>query len=103
MGLQYYRNLLVTSLYTHTRTPNPAGNQLGVAGGGDCIADGTERPGDNGGFFAAHIAARSYHAGGVNVCFGDGSVRFIRDSISLDSWKRLGTRGGGEVINATDF
>jgi prepilin-type N-terminal cleavage/methylation domain-containing protein/prepilin-type processing-associated H-X9-DG protein len=43
-------------------------------------------------------AARSYHGGGVNVSFGDGSVRFVSDNISLTTWQAWGTRGGGEVI-----
>jgi prepilin-type N-terminal cleavage/methylation domain-containing protein/prepilin-type processing-associated H-X9-DG protein len=45
------------------------------------------------------FGARSNHPGGVNVCFCDGSVRFIRDSINLATWRALGTRAGGEVIN----
>ena len=32
--------------------------------------------------FAAMISASSYHNGGVNVCLGDGSIRFVADSIS---------------------
>mgnify|MGYP001270041395 CR=1 FL=1 len=42
-------------------------------------------------------AARSRHPGGVNLALCDGSVRFIRDSISLDTWRALATRSGGEV------
>jgi prepilin-type N-terminal cleavage/methylation domain-containing protein/prepilin-type processing-associated H-X9-DG protein len=91
-GLKYYRNLMTTSVYTHTMTPNSTG--------GDCI-DLTPRnsppPGDGGAaYLAAHIAARSYHNGGVNVCFADGSVRFIQDGIDLTTWRALGTRSGGE-------
>ncbi|HEY7312539.1 MAG TPA: DUF1559 domain-containing protein [Gemmataceae bacterium] len=42
-------------------------------------------------------AARSWHTGGVNSMFCDGSVHFISDSISLSTWQALGTRAGGEV------
>ncbi|MBJ7431528.1 MAG: DUF1559 domain-containing protein, partial [Gemmataceae bacterium] len=35
--------------------------------------------------------------GGVNFLFGDGSVRFITDSIDEQTWVKLGTRQGGEV------
>ncbi len=45
------------------------------------------------------MTARSYHAGGVNVVFGDGSSRFISDSIALEVWRALGTNHGGEVTN----
>lgn len=44
-------------------------------------------------------AARSLHSGGVNVAFCDGSVRFVNDGISRDTWRALGTRSGGELIS----
>ena len=40
------------------------------------------------------------HPGGANVLFGDGSVRFIKQSINLRTWQALSSRGGGEVISA---
>jgi hypothetical protein len=46
----------------------------------------------------AAITARSYHTGLVNVGQMDGSVRSVRDSISLAAWRAAGTRSGGEVI-----
>ena len=42
--------------------------------------------------------ARSRHTGGVNAAFCDGSVRFIRNSIDLATWRALGTSQGGEVF-----
>ena len=42
--------------------------------------------------------ARSRHTGGVNAALCDGSVRFIRDSNSLVTWRSLGTAQGGEVV-----
>jgi prepilin-type N-terminal cleavage/methylation domain-containing protein/prepilin-type processing-associated H-X9-DG protein len=44
----------------------------------------------------------SGHGGGANVVFADGSVHFLRDSISLKTLQALGTRAGGEVI-AEDY
>ncbi len=44
----------------------------------------------------------SGHTGGANFTLADGSVRFIRDSISLITFLALGTRAGGEVLN-NDF
>jgi prepilin-type N-terminal cleavage/methylation domain-containing protein/prepilin-type processing-associated H-X9-DG protein len=46
-----------------------------------------------------HISASSYHSGGVNVCMADGSVRFIRDSITLQNWQAAGSRANGETLN----
>jgi prepilin-type N-terminal cleavage/methylation domain-containing protein/prepilin-type processing-associated H-X9-DG protein len=45
-------------------------------------------------------AARSRHTGGVNVLLGDGAVRFVRDSVPLPTWQALGSRSGGEVVDA---
>ena len=42
--------------------------------------------------------ARSRHPGGLNVWLCDGSVRFVRDSIDLPTWRALATRAGGEVF-----
>jgi prepilin-type N-terminal cleavage/methylation domain-containing protein len=42
--------------------------------------------------------ARSPFVGGVNVCLADGSVRFIKKSTSVDVWRALATRAGGEVV-----
>lgn len=39
----------------------------------------------------------SFHAGGANVLFADGHVRFVSESIALDVFAALVTRGGGEV------
>jgi prepilin-type processing-associated H-X9-DG protein len=45
-------------------------------------------------------ASVSGHAGGVNVGMADGSVRFISDSTSLQTWRALGTHSGGEVVSS---
>jgi prepilin-type N-terminal cleavage/methylation domain-containing protein/prepilin-type processing-associated H-X9-DG protein len=40
----------------------------------------------------------SFHSGGVNALFGDGSVKFVRSSIDWTTLQALITRSGGEVI-----
>jgi prepilin-type N-terminal cleavage/methylation domain-containing protein/prepilin-type processing-associated H-X9-DG protein len=45
----------------------------------------------------------SYHSGGANCLFADGSTRFIKDSISQTTWWALGTKAGGEVVDASSF
>jgi prepilin-type N-terminal cleavage/methylation domain-containing protein/prepilin-type processing-associated H-X9-DG protein len=42
--------------------------------------------------------ASSFHTGGINVLFGDGSVRFVRNSIPAATWEAIGTRSGGETV-----
>ncbi len=85
LGLQYYRGIPYTSAYNHTAPPN--------ATTGDC---------QEGGGTLIHTAARSYHSGGVNVGFGDGSIRTVRDSIEPAVWRAIGTRAGGEPNATTD-
>ena len=47
--------------------------------------------------------SRSAHAGGVNVQLGDGSVRFVRETIDPFVWLALNSFRGGEVISADAF
>jgi prepilin-type N-terminal cleavage/methylation domain-containing protein/prepilin-type processing-associated H-X9-DG protein len=69
------------TLYNHHYTPNPPGKwDCGNASGNKGLT-----------------AARSNHAGGVNLLLCDGSVRFARDSVAVDVWRALATRAGGEV------
>ena len=85
-GQQYYRNLPATSNYSHTMTPNMASY--------DC---------SNSAYSCSHIASRSYHPGGVNTVFCDGSVRFVKSSVNAATWLALGTIKGGEVISADAY
>jgi prepilin-type processing-associated H-X9-DG protein len=41
----------------------------------------------------------SMHTGGANFSLGDGSVRFVRDSIDFNTYKAYGSRNGGEVAS----
>ncbi|MFK7776895.1 MAG: DUF1559 domain-containing protein [Gimesia sp.] len=41
--------------------------------------------------------ARSFHTGGVQVLFCDGSVHFISDSIDIETWRRLGDKADGQT------
>ena len=49
------------------------------------------------------LSASSKHSGGVNALFADGSVHFIKDSINPQTWRNLGSVGGGEVISSDTY
>ena len=42
----------------------------------------------------------SLHPGGANTLMGDGSVRFIKQTINPATWQSLSSRSGGEIIGA---
>lgn len=80
-GLQYFRGLLVATYYNHTLTPNARRR--------DCITSG---------LYQGHMAARSYHVGGVHALLGDGAVRFVSDNVDGEVWRAVGTTNRGEVV-----
>jgi prepilin-type processing-associated H-X9-DG protein len=49
------------------------------------------------------FAASSYHPGGANVGMVDGSVRFLKDSVNLQTVWALGSRDQGEVLSADSY
>jgi prepilin-type N-terminal cleavage/methylation domain-containing protein/prepilin-type processing-associated H-X9-DG protein len=49
------------------------------------------------------VGASSFHPGGVNVAFLDGSVHFIKNSINPITWWALATRANGEVISSSSY
>lgn len=70
----------LSTLYDHSQTPNRLA----------CTENGTVPLG--------LFPAASNHSGGVNVCFGDGSTRFVNDSIDRIVWRAVGTRRSGETV-----
>jgi prepilin-type N-terminal cleavage/methylation domain-containing protein/prepilin-type processing-associated H-X9-DG protein len=76
--------------YNHYNTPNAL----------TCTAQGGESLWGGG---AGIITATSDHPGGVNVCFADGSVKFVRDTVAIETWWALGTKNGGEVVSADQY
>jgi len=89
--------IFMTYLTPNSRTPdnlvdwcvsNPARNE-------PCVAEYD--------YNTLYLASRSRHPGLVNSLFGDGSVKAIKDSINLNTWRALGTSQGGEVVSSDAF
>jgi prepilin-type N-terminal cleavage/methylation domain-containing protein/prepilin-type processing-associated H-X9-DG protein len=60
--------------------------------GGDCCPGGAHDWG------YGILPPRSAHTGGVNAALGDGSVRFIRDSVDILTYQRVGNGRDGGVL-----
>jgi prepilin-type N-terminal cleavage/methylation domain-containing protein/prepilin-type processing-associated H-X9-DG protein len=89
------------SIYDGFTTALPPNTKVLVAPGVD--ADVNTEDENNGGPTYAAVTARSYHPGGVDTLFGDGSVKFIKNTINWQIWRGLGTIAGGEVISSDSF
>jgi prepilin-type N-terminal cleavage/methylation domain-containing protein/prepilin-type processing-associated H-X9-DG protein len=50
-----------------------------------------------------YVNASSNHSGGANMLFSDGSVKFIKNSISWPIWWSIGTKANGEVISSDAY
>jgi len=81
-GKQYYRGVVVATYYSHTLTPNSKRR--------DCIRTV--------GYDRGHLATRSFHPGGAQVCLGDGSARFVSDTIDENVWRAVGSIKGREAV-----
>ncbi|MBN9119544.1 MAG: DUF1559 domain-containing protein [Planctomycetes bacterium] len=42
----------------------------------------------------------SMHSGGMNAAFGDGSIRFLRQSLDTATYRALASKDGGEVLSS---
>jgi prepilin-type processing-associated H-X9-DG protein len=45
----------------------------------------------------------SFHSGGANAVFADGSVHFLKVGLDIRVLAALVTRAGGELVSADDF
>jgi prepilin-type N-terminal cleavage/methylation domain-containing protein/prepilin-type processing-associated H-X9-DG protein len=118
------------NVYRSRRLVLPAAGDVRVNGGGWCrpasdlalligsSADGTTFPGPCGinctngealgtyphPFYGTLGTGQIYgfHTGGVNALFADGSVRFLRQSVSIRTLAALVSRNGGEVVAELD-
>jgi prepilin-type N-terminal cleavage/methylation domain-containing protein/prepilin-type processing-associated H-X9-DG protein len=88
------------NIYSHTQTPNRRSCYwTNVTGNFPDVSSDQ----DYAGATQTMVAASSYHPGGVNVAFMDGSVHFVKNSVNFASWYALATPAGGEVISSDSY
>jgi prepilin-type processing-associated H-X9-DG protein len=85
-GREWSRGSFFMSSYNHFYTPNSLYP--------DCTDAGRN---------AAICGPRSFHPGGTNTLFLDGHVQFIKNSVSLPTFRAISTIAGGEIISADAF
>jgi len=69
----------------------------------DCCGGAGTTPNGGGMDEAQFVNATSLHPGGCNVLFCDGSVKFIKSSVAMNTWWSLGTKANGEVISSDSY
>jgi prepilin-type N-terminal cleavage/methylation domain-containing protein/prepilin-type processing-associated H-X9-DG protein len=84
---------IANDVYTHYNTPN----------GLSCRSTVPTNDDVEGGGQTGIITATSNHPGGINVCFADGSVRFVKDGVETRIWWALGTRSQGELVSGDAY
>lgn len=82
-GREWPRGSFFMASYNHFYTPNSKYP--------DCTDSGRN---------AGISGPRSFHSGGTNLLFLDGHVQFIKDSVSLPTFRAIATISNGEVVSA---
>ncbi len=92
-GMSWVMGEMCCGLYNHVAPPNQV----------SCAAPMFPASPQGMASMGMQIPPSSLHPGGVNVLMGDGSGRFIKTSVDLQTWRNLGTRDGGEVISSDAY
>jgi prepilin-type N-terminal cleavage/methylation domain-containing protein/prepilin-type processing-associated H-X9-DG protein len=79
-----------TMIYSHTQTPNRT----------SCVYHDINEDGRG---TITMASASSNHPGGVNVLFMDGSVRFVKSSVSFRTWYAIATPSYGEPVSSESY
>jgi len=98
-GAAWASGEMPSTTYNHVTTPN--GRSCAIMSGAQMMApwsgDAMDLP------WYMQVPPSSAHPGGVNVLAGDGSVRFVKNSVSVPAWRAFGSRAGGEVVSADAY
>jgi prepilin-type N-terminal cleavage/methylation domain-containing protein/prepilin-type processing-associated H-X9-DG protein len=94
--------------FTTAMPPNPSVKAISQATGTTNFGQNVQMDWDSvdendGGPTYMSLAATSNHPGGINAVFGDGSVRWVKNTVDPTVWRGLGTIAGGEVLSADQY
>jgi len=89
-GMSWVMGEMCCTTYNHVAPPNTR----------SCAAPGFTGNMAN---MAMQVPPSSFHPGGVNSLFGDGAVKFIKNTVSLSTYRAIGTRNGGEVVSSDSY
>jgi prepilin-type processing-associated H-X9-DG protein len=84
-----HNNCAQGGCYSHINTPNKKACNFN-----DETSDHT---------YYSIVGTSSNHPGGVNVGFLDGSIHFVKDTVSQQAWWAIATKAGGEVISSDSY
>jgi prepilin-type processing-associated H-X9-DG protein len=87
-GRTYTSGEYLDTRYNHVSLPN---SKSVVAASGESLITAVNHA-------PQATAASSQHPGGVNLATADGSVRFIKNDVSIDVWRALGSIAGDEKV-----
>jgi prepilin-type N-terminal cleavage/methylation domain-containing protein/prepilin-type processing-associated H-X9-DG protein len=93
-GFRWTTGAMGYSMFNTVVPPNGGGNVKWSACRMDCCVQAQH---------ADYVNAMSNHPGGVNVLMADGSSKFIKSTVSVQTWWAIGTRGSGEVISSDSY
>ncbi|CAN5864957.1 DUF1559 domain-containing protein [soil metagenome] len=84
-GRYWHSGHPATARYSHTMPPNSHSCSYADNNGGGAYT------------------AMSRHSGTVNILYGDGTVRGVKDTVNIQVWWAVGTSAGNEVISGSDL
>jgi prepilin-type N-terminal cleavage/methylation domain-containing protein/prepilin-type processing-associated H-X9-DG protein len=91
LGREWCQGMFGHTLGNTLMAPNPPYYNCNMESwGGDFDAPGMYNP-------------SSYHPGGANVAFADGSVKFVKSSTNISVMWSLGSKGSGDIVAANTY
>jgi prepilin-type N-terminal cleavage/methylation domain-containing protein/prepilin-type processing-associated H-X9-DG protein len=101
-GAAWASGEMTSTTYNHVTTPNGRSCAIMLNMSPPQSGNGTNLPWSPTPWYM-QVPPSSAHPGGVNVLAGDGSVRFVKNSVSVPVWRAFGSRAGGEVVSADAY